>query len=378
MKSPAAVMDEDWKLLLSFFPKDWEVLAREHRALKGLRKNKSAGDLLRTLLIHLGCGCSLRETVLRARRADLAELSDVALLKRLRKSGPWLYALCRGLFQERMGQAPLGEEGSMILLDASLVAEPGKTGSQWRLHYGLRWPALSCEFFSLSPAEGKGNGESFLRFPVVRGAHYLADRGYSTPAGIRYVAQAGGLLAVRLNPNGVRLCHPGGRPFPLREKLRAMERPGQVSQWAVLIADSQGEPAASGRLCVLRKSQQAAALAQRKLRRKAQKNGTQLLAETLEYAGFVMVFTTFEPKRFASARVLEWYRLRWQIELVFKRFKQIADLGHLPKHDAESSRAWLYGKLLVALLTEKLMASAQSFSPWGYDLQRLAEPQPVA
>jgi IS4 transposase len=67
---------------------------------------------------------------------------------------------------------------------------------------------------------------------------------------------------------------------------------------------------------------------------------------------------------------LEWYRVRWQIELVFKRMKSLAQLGHLPKHDEQSARAWLYGKLLVALLGQKLTRLGRDISPWGY---RLAE-----
>lgn len=76
-------MNEDWELLLSFLPSDWQGLAHDTGALKGLRKDKSVENLLRTLLIHLGCGHSLRETVVRAKKANLADLSDVALLKRL-------------------------------------------------------------------------------------------------------------------------------------------------------------------------------------------------------------------------------------------------------------------------------------------------------
>ena len=79
-------MDEDWNLLVSLFPSNWKELAVRTNALKGLRKNKSEENLLRTLLIHLGCGYSLRETVVRARQSHLAEISDVALMKRLKKS----------------------------------------------------------------------------------------------------------------------------------------------------------------------------------------------------------------------------------------------------------------------------------------------------
>ena len=76
-----------------------------------------------------------------------------------------------------------------------------------------------------------------------------------------------------------------------------------------------------------------------------------------------------------ASKILEWYRLRWQIELAFKRLKSLAQLGHLPKYDDESSRAWLYGKLFVALLTDKLARIGRDFSPWGYLLQPVrAEP----
>jgi IS4 transposase len=76
--------------------------------------------------------------------------------------------------------------------------------------------------------------------------------------------------------------------------------------------------------------------------------------------------------------ILEWYRFRWQIELLFKRFKQIAQLGHLPKHDDESAQAWLYGKLFVALLTEKVIEHASALSPWGYRLQARTITQSLA
>ena len=94
---PINGMEEDWKVLVSFLPADWERLAIRTDALKGLRRNKSAEQYLRTLLIHLACGDPLRETALRAREARLANLSDVALLKRLRKSEQWLYELCQTL-----------------------------------------------------------------------------------------------------------------------------------------------------------------------------------------------------------------------------------------------------------------------------------------
>ena len=62
-------LEEDWDVLESFLPRNWQDLAVATGALKGLRKDKSAENLLRVLLVHLGCGHSFQETALRARRA---------------------------------------------------------------------------------------------------------------------------------------------------------------------------------------------------------------------------------------------------------------------------------------------------------------------
>ena len=75
-------------------------------------------------------------------------------------------------------------------------------------------------------------------------------------------------------------------------------------------------------------------------------------------------------------QVLDLYRLRWQIELVFKRMKSILGLGHLPKKDPLSAQAWLEGKLFTGLLIERMVHTAESFSPWGYALA--APPQSMA
>jgi len=124
---------------------------------------------------------------------------------------------------------------------------------------------------------------------------------------------------------------------------------------------------------VIRKTKAAIVLAQKRLRRKASKQGSELRAQTLIYAEYVMVLTTFPQREFTAPVILQWYRFRWQIELVFKRFKQIAQLGHLPKEDPQSAKAWLYGKLFVALLTDKLIQQARAFSPWGYELAEASE-----
>jgi hypothetical protein len=360
--------DEDWELLTTFFPSHWRDLARASGALKGLRQDKGEESYLRVLMLHFGCGLSMRETVTRANEAKLAKLSSVALFKRLRKSREWLYQLCCALFEERGIKPTLATKHNLRLVDGTLIKEPGPTGAQWRIHYSLRWPALRCDYFKLSPVEGEGTGESLRQFPMAAGEHILADRGYCHASGIHYAAEQNSYVAVRLNPDGIVLQTPTGAPFNLLQKLKPIQRSGQIAVWNALVPFEK-RPPVSVRICAIRKSKVAIALAHKQLRRKASKQGSELQPETLIYAEYVMVLTTFPESEFPAPLVLEWYRFRWQIELVFKRFKQIAQLGHLPKQDPESAKAWLYGKLFVALLTDKLLAQARALSPWGYCLQ---------
>ena len=86
-----------------------------------------------------------------------------------------------------------------------------------------------------------------------------------------------------------------------------------------------------------------------------------------------MFIWTSLPGSFSTELALEYYRRRWQIELAFKRMKSLAGLGHLPKKDPASARAWLYGKLFVSLLAEHMIQAARAFSPWGYDLSGAAQ-----
>jgi DDE family transposase len=375
---PTKGMEEDWGVLVSFLPEDWERLARRTDALKGLRGNQSAEQSLRTLLIHLACGYSLRETALRAREARLANLSDVALLKRLRKSEQWLYEMCRQLFEESNTESHcVGLNRQIRLVDATHVREPGKTGSRWRIHYSLSWPSLRCDYFRLSSMAGAGSGESLSPIPVQAGDCLLADRGYSSARGIHEVVSQGADVIVRLNPRGIRVLDLEGQPFPWVEALQSIVGPGDIKEWPALIS-LRDDTLVAGRICAIAKSQQATERACKKLRKKASEQKIALEEETLFYAGYIMVFTSLAETELSAEQVLEWYRLRWQIELVFKRFKQIARLGHLPKHDPQSARAWLYGKMLVALLVEKLIAYARSVSPWGYPLHSEPSSQPMA
>jgi len=285
----------------------------------------------------------------------------------LRLCEKWLQALCAGLLAESGLSLPPVHRGlRMRLVDSTIIKEPGDTGSQWRVLYSLRVPDWQCDFFRLSSAKGAGNGESFKYFSVKPGDCLLADRGFSHLAGIDHVHNHGGFVIVRLHDQSTPLENEAGEAIKLLDWLKKLGEPGQVGGLRVWLPAVKGSKTRiAARLCAIRKSFEATALAERKLKRRASRKQSELNEVTLEHSAWIVVLTTVAPEVLSETEVLEWYRVRWQIELAFKRLKSLGDVGHLPKRNDVSSRAWVYGKLLIALLTEKMQRHAAAFSPWG-------------
>ena len=361
--------DESWEILRQFLPSDLEASAREHGAFQRARGEiKSAVILLRLVLLHVAGGLSLEQAVLRARENKLVNISAVGLFKRLRSSGPWLVWLTEQLVKSlsKDWDDVLWKGRSIRVLDATDIEEPGPTGTDWRLHYSLRLPQLSCDFLQLTDVHG---GETLKRLPVQKGDIVLCDRGYSHRAGVAQVLEQEADVVVRLNSGSFPLTDKQGEPLDL-VKLVEKLKVGKIAEWPVWF--EYGGRRHQLRLCVLRKSGLAATKAQRKAEKKARKKGQQVRPETLQLAAFVLVLTSLPTSWGGSALILELYRARWQVELAFKRLKQLLAAGHVPKTTDASSLAWLQAKILTALLIEHMIHAGRFFSPWGYRLSHRA------
>lgn len=361
---------DDFDYLVGFLPPGWEVKAKELGALRRCRGVRDAKTLLRVLLMHLAEGCSLRETAVRARQGKLADLSDVAIMDRLRLAGNWLCWMSGELMKAwipRQPSAVFRGRWNVRVVDATRVKEPGPTGSSWCVYYSVGLPSLRCQ--QLLVLDKSGNGETFSRYTVQADDLFVGDRAYGTAPSIAHVLVGGGDVLVRFAWSLLPLWATETEPFDLLAHLRSLKGT-QIGDWDVLL--KHGERTWPGRVCALRKSRQAAEQARRKLKRVAQKHGSQTQPETLETAGYVFVFTSVGRTAMPPTAALEMYRGRWQIELVFKRLKSLLGFGHLRKKDPEGARSWLHGKLLVALLIEALITQGEALFPWGYPI---GEPQ---
>ena len=365
--APAIRLESDFDYLVSFLPCGWEEQAKALGALKRCRGVKDAKSLLRVLLIHLAEGCSLRETAVRARQGGLAELSDVAIMDRLRVAGDWFCWINRAVMGTWIARQPTSvfrDRWKIRVVDATRVKEPGPTGSSWCVYYSIDLPSLQC--CEVQVHDKHGNGETFRKYHVTPGDLFIGDRAYGTPPGIAHVLSAGGDVLTRFARNSLPLWdETGAGPFDLLGHLRGLTGT-RIGDWNVTVKH-EGH-SWTGRVCALRRSRQATERARRQIKRAAQKHGTSTQAETLDTAGYVFVFTSIARDLMSPSKALEMYRGRWQVELVFKRLKSLLGFGHLRKKDPQAARSWLHGKLLVAFLVEALITRGEALSPWGYPI----------
>jgi hypothetical protein len=227
------IVEDNWKVLRSLLPFGWEQMAWQSGAVERLRGFPSPDVLLRMLMLHVARGYSLRETVVRARLANWTDISDVALLKRLRNSEERLRFLSVELLRENTaGRLDETMSRTMRIVDGTIVREPGKTGSQWRILYSIRLPSLVCDFFEVTATIGEGSGESLIRLPVGPHDLILADAGYCSVAGIEYVLQNGADVLVRVNPQSFVAYSAFGRRVSLLPRLRTLIKGGAVRRMA--------------------------------------------------------------------------------------------------------------------------------------------------
>lgn len=357
------LMDE-WGVVERLLPQGWQAAARELGAFRRARYTDSPSTLLRVLLFHAVNDAGLRQSVALLKAAGVAEMSQVALFKRLCRSGAWLAWIARGLCDKLRERPRLSGAMRVRAVDSTTVQGPASRGTEWRVHYALDLGSLQCDWQELSDAHG---AEGLERLPVREGDVILADRNYFHPRGIARLAAAGAHAILRLRWTHSRLLDGRGRVTRALDLARRL-RVGRVGEWPVLLPLPDGKRL-PGRVVAVRLPAPLAERAREKARRAAAKKNRNVHPRTLEAAAFVLLFTTLPADQLPAKAVLELYRYRWQIELAFKWLKQLLKLGRLPHRHPEAATGWIQAKLVVALLLETLYRHARIFSPWGYPLE---------
>jgi len=203
-------------------------------------------------------------------------------------------------------------------------------------------------------------GESLKNFDIQKNWLVVCDRAYGTITSMERVLKCGGQFILRMRHKAFNVYDAAGRTISVAKSLSGMEVGGYLNLNVFYKLNGVLKPV---RLCVYRMSEEAAASAIRKVHRKQSKKQLKFSDDAVYMHNFVVVLTSLPPS-VSTEEIIAAYRFRWQIELYFKRLKSILGMGNIPNKTPESIEAWLYGKILYALLIDSFW-SAVDFSPNG-------------
>lgn len=342
--------DREWPYVHTLLPVDLEESARATNALVRCRNVPDAAALMRMALAYALSDLSLKDVAAWASAMHLAEISGPGLFYRLREAEGWLARVLAQTLQQQVGQqGPAG--WSLRVVDATVINGPGATGTDWRAHVLIDPSSGSFRAVELTDER---EGEGLARHRIEAGEVVLGDRAYATARGVHAVHSAGADVVVRLNPHTLRVCDHNRQRISLLAKETEVPAVGEI-EYQILIPIPPETRSKSHKTW-----DSAKAIAWVPAR---------AIAARTRRHDVIWILTTLDACQLPATVAMQLYRLRWQIELLFKRLKSLLHLDTLPSRRGPTAKSWMLARFLAAALAQRLVQPSGPLSPYGYELR---------
>ncbi|MGH9453909.1 MAG: IS4 family transposase [Terriglobia bacterium] len=342
--------EREWPYVLTLLPLDLEDSARESEALVRCRNVPDAAALMRMALAYAVSDLSLKDVAAWANALGLAQITGPGLFYRLREAEAWLQRVLAQTLQNHV-EAAAESRMRLRVVDATVLHGPGATGTEWRAHVLIDPGTGGFRAVELTDAHG---GEGYGRYRVAAHEVILGDRAYATARGLWAIQSAQAYVVARMNPHTIRVCDETRQRISLRSQEKRVPKVGGVELNIIVPIPPEKRT----------KSHKGWPLA-----RAIAWVPARAVAARTRLGEVIWLLTTLSAEQASPHELMQLYRLRWQIELFFKRLKSLLPMDALPSRQGPTAKSWMLARFLAAALAQELVQPAGPLSPWGYELR---------
>lgn len=366
LMKPSSLPFEDWGISEEILPShsEQQEIAKRHGLIRRQRYNPVASLWLRLALVYSISNFSLRETAAWALSSGMAKISDVALLNRLRGMSGFVGAIVSRLLESRRELSTHTTSRPIQAIDSTVVTTQGEKTINWRIHTCFDLTQMCINDVNLTV---QNHPESIGLTQIKNNAIIIADANYCRYKQVAHVVSQDADIVVKFRWNAQRFVDKDGNR--LKPWLTKPEKPGsdifEVS--GLLCSPEKGTKGIPCRIILRSRTPAEYNKCLAKQRRKRSRSGIKHgNTESHDAAQWVMVMTTLPQDEYPAEKVLDLYRCRWQIELVFKRWKSIMKMHRLKAMDPDLVKTVLLCRLLIAIVIEIMTRQTPGFSPYGW------------
>jgi hypothetical protein len=248
---------------------------------------------------------------------------------------------------------------------SELFPSCGGGGSAANVKVLLRYELIAGQLEPLQVLAGKRSdqGQSLGAATLLKANQLqLEDKGFYTAKAWRAAAQQGAFLLMPL-PHCLTLwqCPGAGQPEELLDLagVLAASTENQLA-WSGLLVGQREHRAGPLRLVAFRLSPAAADRQRRALRESMRTKGRTPSAKALQLAGWLLLLTNAPEAKLPAAMMSYVYRLRWQVELIFRQIKSVLRLDQTESENPHRVQSEIWARLICAVLLFSCHAQASA------------------
>jgi hypothetical protein len=243
----------------------------------------------------------------------------------------------------------------------------GGDGSPANVKVLLSFEFIRGTFHPLRVLAGKASDQGLARgvAQTMEPNHlYLHDKGFFTST-VWTLAKERGALIVAPLPNNITLWL---QPDPLGAEValdlaRALAATSDSQwEWPCVYLGQGAHRSPALRVVAFRRSPESAGRQRARLREDMRRHGHQPTQKALELAGWLVLVTNACAQKLPASVLSYLYRLRWQVELVFRVCKWVLRLDQTESENPCRVQCEIWARLLAALLTFNWHAHANAAS----------------